>query len=182
MALPTLTGVGRLTADPELRFTGSGKAVADIRLAFNSRRLNPQTNQWEDGDVMYVRGSCWERLAENAAETLERGMEILVTGELRTESWEKDGQKHERTALLIRSIAPNLAFATAKVTKSTPGQNGGQGGAQRPAQGQQGRAQQSRPSQPPADDPWAVDAAQGYTKQPQGQQGRQGGYSDEPPF
>lgn len=182
MALPTLTGVGRLTNDPELRFTPSSKAVASIPLAFNSRRLNQQTQQWEDGDVLYVRGTAWERLAENAAETLEKGMEVIVTGELRTESWEKDGQKHERTALLIRSIAPSLAFATAKVTKVTSGQNGGQQGAQRPAQGQQGRPQQSRPSQPPADDPWAVDAAQGYTSQPQGQQGRQGGYSDEPPF
>lgn len=177
MALPTMTGVGRLTNDPELRFTPSSKAVASIPLAFNSRRLNQQTQQWEDGDVLYVRGTAWERLAENAAETLEKGMEVIVTGELRTESWEKDGQKHERVALLIRSIAPNLAFATAQVTKVTSGQNG----AQRPAQGQQGRAQQSRPNQPPADDPWTVGAAQGYTSKPQGQQGRQG-YSDEPPF
>ncbi len=151
MALPTMTGVGRLTADPELRFTPSSKAVASIPLAFNSRRLNRQTQEWEDGDVLYVRGTAWERLAENAAETLERGMEVIVTGELRTESWEKDGQKHERTALLIRSIAPSLAFATAKVTKITSGQNGGQGGGQ-----PRGQAQQSRPTQPPADDPWAT--------------------------
>ncbi|MBK3597064.1 single-stranded DNA-binding protein, partial [Streptomyces sp. MBT51] len=156
MALPTLTGVGRLTADPELRFTQSSKAVASIPLAFNSRRLNQQTQQWEDGDVLYVRGTAWERLAENAAETLERGMEVMVTGELRTESWEKDGQKHERTALLIRSIAPSLAFATAQVSKVASGQNGPQQGARRPAQGQQGRPQQTRPAQPPADDPWAV--------------------------
>ncbi|MGW1661027.1 single-stranded DNA-binding protein [Streptomyces microflavus] len=168
MALPTMTGVGRLTADPDLRFTSASKAVASIPLAFNSRRLNQQTQQWEDGDVFYVRGTAWERLAENAAETLEKGMEVIVTGELRTESWEKDGQKHERTALLIRSIAPNLAFATANVTKVTSGQNGAQQGGQQRGRGQQGRAQQSRPSQPPADDPWAVDAAKGY--------------SDEPPF
>ncbi|MGW3847146.1 single-stranded DNA-binding protein [Streptomyces fagopyri] len=163
--LPTLTGVGRLTGDPELRFTQSSKAVASIPLAFNSRRKNPQTNEWEDGDVFYIRGTVWERLAENAAETLSKGMEVMVTGDLRTEKWEKDGQKHERSALLIRSIAPNLAFAIAKVSKDAASQQNGQSGAQRPPQGQ---AQRSRPSSPPADDPWAVDAAQGY--------------SDEPPF
>ncbi|MET7412481.1 single-stranded DNA-binding protein [Streptomyces rubiginosohelvolus] len=168
MALPTLTGVGRLTNDPELRFTSSSKAVASIPLAFNSRRLNRQTQEWEDGDVLYVRGTAWERLAENAAETLAKGMEVIVTGELRTESWEKDGQKHERTALLIRSIAPSLAFATAVVSKVTSGQNGGQGGGQARGQAQQGGPQQSRPTQPPADDPWAIDNAKGY--------------SDEPPF
>ncbi|WP_432111132.1 single-stranded DNA-binding protein [Streptomyces sp. YPW6] len=161
MALPTLTGIGRLTADPELRFTSASKAVASIPLAFNSRRLNRQTQEWEDGDVLYVRGTVWERLAENAAETLEKGMEVIVTGELRTESWEKDGQRHERTALLIRSIAPSLAFATAVVSKVTSGQNGGQGGGQA-----RGQAQQSRPTQPPADDPWAIDNAKGYSEPP----------------
>ncbi|CAM5365731.1 single-stranded DNA-binding protein [Streptomyces californicus] len=168
MALPTMTGVGRLTNDPELRFTPNGKAVASVPLAFNSRKLNRQTQEWEDGDVLYVRGSAWERLAENLVETLAKGMEVIVTGELRTESWEKDGQKHERTALLIRSIAPSLVFATAKVTKVTTGQNGGQGGGQARGQAQQRRPQQSRPTQPPADDPWAIDNARGH--------------SDEPPF
>lgn len=177
MSLPTLTGVGRLTADPELRFTQAGKAVASIPLAFNSRRLNQQTQQWEDGDTFFIRGTVWERLAENATETLSKGMEVIVTGELRTESWEKDGQKHERPALLIRSIAPNLAFAIAKVSKDAASQQNG-GGQQRPPQNQQhpqggqggqgGQTQRSRPSNPPQDDPWAVDAAKGY--------------SDEPPF
>ncbi|MEV8048926.1 single-stranded DNA-binding protein [Streptomyces bacillaris] len=162
MALPTLAGVGRLTADPELRFTPNGKAVASVPLAFNSRKLNRQTNEWEDGDVLYVRGSAWERLAENLVETLAKGMEVMVSGELRTESWEKDGQKHERTALLIRSIAPSLAFATAVVSKVTTGQNGAQGGGQPRGQAQQGRPQQSRPTQPPADDPWAT----GYNEPP----------------
>ncbi|MER8083808.1 single-stranded DNA-binding protein [Streptomyces sp. NPDC094048] len=168
MALPTLTGTGRLTADPELRFVQSGKAVASVPLAFNSRRLNPQTNQWEDADVMYVRGTAWERLAENIVETLAKGMEVNVTGELRTESWEKDGVKHERTALMIRSIGPSLAFATAQVTKAATGTNGAQTGSQPPGQAQQARPQQTRPAQPPADDPWAIDNAKGY--------------SDEPPF
>ncbi|GFH36596.1 single-stranded DNA-binding protein [Streptomyces pacificus] len=168
MSLPTITGVGRLTADPELRFTPSGKAVASVPLAFNSRRLNKQTNEWEDGDVFFIRGTVWERLAENVAETFAKGHEVIVTGEVRTESWEKDGQKHERPALLIRAIGPSLAFATAVVSKDAASQQGGQGGQQRRSGGQQGQAQRSRPQQPPADDPWAVDNAKGY--------------SDEPPF
>jgi single-strand DNA-binding protein len=168
MSLPTMTGVGRLTGDPELRFTQAGKAVASIPLAFNSRKLNPQTNQWEDGDTFFVRGTVWERLAENATETLSKGMEVMVSGELRTERWEKDGQKHERPALLIRSIAPNLAYAIATVSKDAAGQQNGQGGQRTPAQQRpQGQTQQ-RSGPPPQDDPWAVDAAKGY--------------SDEPPF
>ncbi|WP_216588554.1 single-stranded DNA-binding protein [Streptomyces brasiliscabiei] len=155
--LPTLTGVGRLTGDPELRFTQSQKAVASIPLAFNSRRLNQQTNQWEDGDTFFVRGTVWERLAENAAETLAKGMEVLVTGDLRTERWEKDGQKHERPALLIRSIAPNLAYAIATVSKDAASQQNAQGGGQRPPQNQQRpQGQQQNRQGPPQDDPWAT--------------------------
>ncbi|MGW5408982.1 single-stranded DNA-binding protein [Streptomyces spiralis] len=164
--LPTLTGVGRLTADPDLSFTQSSKAVASIPLAFNSRRRNPQTNEWEDGDVLYIRGTAWERLAENAAETLTRGMEVLVTGDLRTERWEKDGQKHERTALLIRSIAPNLAYAVANVSKDAAGQQNAQGGQRGTGQPQRGQTQRSRPTNPPQDDPWAVDQANGYSNEP----------------
>ncbi|MBL1108019.1 single-stranded DNA-binding protein [Streptomyces sp. 5-8] len=164
--LPTMTGVGRLTADPELRFTQSQKAVASVSLAFNSRRLNKQTNQWEDGDVFYIRGTAWERLAENVAETLAKGMEVIVTGEIRTECWEKDGVKHERPALLIRSIAPNLAYAVAQVSKDAASQQNGQHGGQHTARPQQGQAQRSRPSSPPQDDPWAVDQANGYSNEP----------------
>lgn len=154
MPLPSINGVARLTADPELRFTQGGKAVASISLAFNSRRQNPQTQQWEDGDTFYVRSTAWERLAENIAETLTKGMEVLVSGELRTESWEKDGQKNQRPALLIRSIGPNLAYATAQVTKATT-TGDGQRTQQRPQQAHQPRQQPQRP----ADDPWAVNPA-----------------------
>lgn len=152
MPLPTITGIARLVADPELRFTGNGKAVASIRLAFNSRRLNAQTQQWEDGDTFWVRGTAWEQMAENCAETLAKGMEVVVSGELKTQSWEKDGVKRDSTELAIRSIGPNLAYATAQVTKSTSGGNQGQQGgqqAQRPQQGQQ-RQQTAQ------DDPWAT--------------------------
>ncbi|KRV48798.1 hypothetical protein AQ490_23300 [Wenjunlia vitaminophila] len=114
--LPTLTGVARLVADPELRVTQSGTAVASIRLAFNSRRKNDR-GEWEDGDTLWVRGTCWRDLAEHAAETLAKGMEVVVVGELRTESWERDGQKQQAPALLIRAIGPNLAHATARVQR-----------------------------------------------------------------
>jgi single-strand DNA-binding protein len=166
LSLPTLTGVGRLTADPELRFTQSQKAVASIALAFNSRRLNKQTNQWEDGDTFFIRGTVWERLAENAAETLAKGMEVLITGDVRTESWEKDGVKHERPALLIRSIAPNLAYAVAQVSKDAQGQQNGQGGQRQTGRPPQNGQQQNRQGPPPADDPWAVDNANGYSNEP----------------
>jgi single-strand DNA-binding protein len=155
MSLPTLTGVGRLTADPELRITGSGKPMATLSLAFNSRRRN-ERGEWEDGDVFYVRAALWNQLAENACETLQKGMEVLVTGELRTERWEKDGQRHEMTKLLVRSIAPNLAFAIARVQKAT--RNDGSGPAQQhrqPAQ-QQSSSGWGAPASTPADDPWAV--------------------------
>lgn len=148
MPLPTITGVARLTADPELRFTSNGKAVTSIRLAFNSRRRD-ERGEWVDGDTFFVRGNCWEHLAENTVETLQKGMEVLVTGELRTERWEKDGQKHEMPSLLIRSIGPSLAYAVAKVAKSareTAPSRGPQGGQQRP--------QQAR--QQPQNDPWAT--------------------------
>lgn len=156
MSLPSMTGVGRLVDDPELRFTQSGKAVATVRLAFNSRRLNQQTNQWEDGDTFWVRGTLWEKLAENAAESLAKGMEVCITGDLRTEQWEKDGQKHSQPSLLIRSIGPNLAYATASVTKA---------GTQQQGQQQRSAPQQQRRQAPPQDDPWAT-----------------GPGSDEPPF
>ena len=164
--LPTLTGVGRLTSDPELRFTQAGKAVATIALAFNSRRLNQQTQQWEDGDTFFIRGTAWERLAENATETLSKGMEVLVTGDLRTERWEKDGQKHERPALLIRSIAPNLAYAVAQVSKDAASQQNGQGEQRQNTQQRPQGQQQTRQGPPPVDDPWAVDQANGYSNEP----------------
>ncbi|MFI8254115.1 single-stranded DNA-binding protein [Streptomyces filamentosus] len=156
MPLPTITGTARIVADPELRFTQSGKAACSVRLAFNSRRLNKQTNEWEDGDTFWVRGTAWDRLAEHVAESLAKGMEVVVAGELRTESWEKDGQKQQSPALLIRSIGPSLAFATASVTKA-----GASSGGQAPA------GQRPAPVRPqPQDDPWATGPAA----------------SDEPPF
>ncbi|WP_224275786.1 single-stranded DNA-binding protein [Streptomyces sp. LS1784] len=157
MPLPTMTGVGRVVADPELRFTPNGAAVTRVRLVFQNRRLNQQTQQWEDGDTLWIDGTAWNQLAEHVAETLTQGMEVLVTGEPRTESWEKDGQKHSRVSLTIRSIGPSLAFATAKVQKAQRDsqQGGNQGNRQQSAQ----RPQQAH--QQPQNDPWASDTGHG---------------------
>lgn len=134
-----MSGVGRLTGDPELRFTGSGMAVATVNLAFNSRRKNQQTGEWEDGDVFFVRATAFKQLAENVAETLTRGMEVQVTGRLKTEQWndKHTGDKRTATSLLLDAIGPNLAYATARVNKVSRDGGGGR----------------SR-SSGPVDDPW----------------------------
>lgn len=145
--LPTISGVGRLTQDPELRYAGSGVAVCTLNLAFNSRKLNRQTNEWEDGDVFFVRATAFKQLAENAAESLVRGMEVHVSGRLKTEQWEdkNGGGKRSATALLLDSIGPNLAGATAAVTKAGRSNPDGGGGA---AHGSSG-------SKSAGADPWA---------------------------
>jgi single-strand DNA-binding protein len=158
MPLPSISGIARLVDDPELRFTSSGAPVANLRLVFNNRRLNQQTQQWEDGDTFWVRAVAWKNLAENVAETLTKGMEVTVVGDLKTESWEKDGQKHSQPSLTIRYIGPSLAFSVATVSKAPSTQ---QGGGQQQASGQraQQRPQAARPqAQPPTDDPWATGA------------------------
>jgi single-strand DNA-binding protein len=156
MSLPNLSGVGRLTQDPEIRFSSSGVAVCTVNLAFNSRRKNPQTNEWEDGEVFYVRGTLFKQLAENAVETLVKGMEVNVSGRLKTEQWQdkNTGDKRSAAALIIESIGPNLAYATAKVQKL--GRDGGS-------------SQQPRSAMP--GDPWASVPA-----------GQQSEMADEAPF
>lgn len=126
MALPTLQGIGRCTADPELRFTPSGTAVCSMQLAFNSRRKNPQTGEWEDGDVLFIRGTLFRQEAENAAETYARGMEVVVTGRVKLDQWEdrETGQKRSAPSLLIDSIGPSTKYATAKVNKVDRGRGG----------------------------------------------------------
>ena len=126
MALPSFTGVGRLTEDPQLRFSSAGIAVASISLAFNARRFDKDRQEWVDGDVCFIRGTAYRGLAENAAETLTRGMEVVVSGRLKTEQWEdRDGEKRSRVALIVESIGPNLAWATAKVARVDRSHAGG---------------------------------------------------------
>lgn len=119
MSLPTLTGIARLTGDPELRFTGSGMALCSMQLAFNSKRQNKDTGQWEDGDVLFLKATAFKDLAEHVAESLTRGAEVVVTGRVKTEQWEtRAGEKRSATALLLDSIGPSLRWATAKVNKA----------------------------------------------------------------
>ena len=118
MSLPTLTGVGRLVDDPELRFTPAGKAVAKVRIAFSDRRKNPQTNEWEDGDKCFLDATVWEQEAENLAESLTRGCEVLVSGRLKQRSYEtREGEKRTVYELVFASIAPTLKYATATIKK-----------------------------------------------------------------
>lgn len=121
MALPILSGTARLTADPELRFGPSGTAVAKLNLAFNSRRKNQQTGEWEDGDVLFVGGTLFADQAEAAAEHLLRGAEVAVSGRLKTRQWEtKEGEKRSTVELLIDSIGPTVRGLSKKSDRAKP--------------------------------------------------------------
>lgn len=104
MPLPTITATGRLGDDVELRFTPSGKAVATFSLACNDRRKN-QTGQWEDGDTVWYRVTCWDRLAENAADQLTKGIKVTVTGRHRLREYEKDGQRRHSNEITAETVA-----------------------------------------------------------------------------
>lgn len=120
MSLPSVTVVGTLTADPELRFTNSGKAVAAVNIATNSRRKNPDTGQYEDGDATFLRGNIWGKYAENVAESLTKGTKVIATGQLKQRSWEKDGQKRTVMELEVEDIGPTLRFTSAALTGDKP--------------------------------------------------------------
>ena len=146
-----LTLVGNLTADPELRFTPAGAAVANFTVASTPRSFNKQTSEWVDGETLFMRCSVWREAAENVSESLVRGSRVIVTGRLKSRSWDdKDGSRRTVMELEVDEIGPSLRYATAKVTKAQRG--GGNGG--------QGNGGQSRPAATgaPADDPWATAA------------------------
>lgn len=118
--------VGNLTDDPELRFTPQGAAVANFRIAVNKRFKDAQTGEWKDGETSYFRINCWRQLAENVAESLTRGMRVVVSGSLKMRSWEtQEGEKRTVVEIEADDIGPSLRFATAKVEKVARG-----GGAQ----------------------------------------------------
>ena len=150
-----ITVVGNLTADPELRFTPSGAAVANFTVASTPRTFDRASNEWKDGDALFMRCSIWRQAAENVAESLTRGARVVVTGRLKQRSYEtKEGEKRTVVELEVDEIGPSLRYATAKVNKTSRG--GGFGGS-----GSSG----------PSDDPWSTPAASGG-----------GDFSDEPPF
>jgi single-strand DNA-binding protein len=124
-----ITVTGNLTDDPELRFTPSGAAVANFTVASTPRTLDRQTNEWKDGDALFLRCSIWRQAAENVAESLTRGMRVIVSGRLRQRSYEtKEGEKRTVVELDVEEIGPSLKYATAKVAKANRASNSGGGG------------------------------------------------------
>ena len=123
----TITIVGNLTNDPELRFTPSGAAVANFTVASTPRAFDRQSNEWKDGETLFMRCSVWREAAENVAESLQRGMRVLVSGRLKSRSYEtKEGEKRTVVELEVDEVGPSLRYATAKVNRTSRG--GGAGG------------------------------------------------------
>ena len=120
---PIITIVGNLTGDPELRYVASGTPVASFAVASTPRSLNKQTNQWEDGEAMFVRCSVWREYGENVAETLTKGMRVVVTGRLTVRSYEYNGEKRQSIEMQVDEVGPSLRYARAQVQKVSRGQN-----------------------------------------------------------
>ena len=133
-----ITLVGNLTADPELRFTPSGAAVANLTVASTPRTFDRQSNEWRDGDAMFLNCAVWRQAAENVAESLQKGMRVIVQGRLKSRSYEtREGEKRTVFEVDVDEIGPALRYATAKVTRTTGGGGGGggQGGGGRSSSG-----------------------------------------------
>src|SRR5258708_2099075 len=124
-----ITVVGNLTDDPELRFTPSGAAVASFTVASTPRTFDKNSNEWKDGDALFLRCSIWRQAAENVAESLTKGMRVVVQGRLRQRSYEtREGENRTVVELDVEEVGPSLKYATAKVTKAARGGGGGGGG------------------------------------------------------
>jgi single-strand DNA-binding protein len=163
-----ITVVGNLTSDPELRYTQNGLAVANFTIASTPRSFDRASNDWKDGDALFLRASVWREFAEHVAGSLTKGSRVIATGRLKQRSYEtKEGEKRTSIELEVDEIGPSLRYATAQVTRTSSSREGGGG-----APG--GRA----PSQV-ADEPWAAsapDAAGGDVWN------TPGNYNDETPF
>ena len=183
-----ITVVGNLTDDPELRFTPSGAAVANFTVASTPRTFDKQSNEWQDGEAMFLRCSIWRQAAENVAESLQRGMRVVVQGRLKARTYEtREGEKRTVFELEVEEIGPSLKFATAKVNRVSRqgGGGGGGGGGYSGGGAPSGGGNQA----PRADDPWATPAPAGGGNSggaaggdPWGAPGVGGGSNDEPPF
>lgn len=149
-----ITVVGNLVDDPELRFTPSGAAVANFRIASTPRTFDRQSNEWKDGDALFLSCSVWRQAAENVAESLVKGMRVVIQGRLKSRQYEtREGEKRTVFEIEVDEVGPSLKYATAKVTR-TQRSGAGFGGGQ---QGGQGGGQSSGA---PAEDPWATQPAQ----------------------
>ena len=156
-----ITIIGNLTADPELRFTPSGAAVANFTVASTPRQFDRQSNEWKDGETLFMRCSVWRDAAENVAESCQRGMRVIVSGRLKSRSYEtKEGEKRTVVEMDVDEIGPSLRSATAKVNKTQRrGGSGGFGG----GQGNQGGGWSGGGGAGggQAEDPWATGGAGG---------------------
>ncbi|MBI4901000.1 MAG: single-stranded DNA-binding protein [Actinobacteria bacterium] len=171
-----ITLIGNLTADPELRFTPSGHAVAKFTVASTPRTFDRQTSEWRDGDTMFLNCEVWRQYAENVTESLQKGMRVIVSGRLKSRSYEtSSGEKRTVFEVEVDEVGPALRSATAKVTRTSGGGQGGGGGSWQGSSGNRSSSnegggwgaqstQQSTQARQPENDPWA--SAQ----------------SDEPPF
>jgi single-strand DNA-binding protein len=168
---PIITVVGNLTADPELKYVGSGTPVASFTVASTPRTLNRSTNEWEDGEAMFIRCSVWREYAENVTESLSKGMRVVVTGKLQIRNYQRqDGSQGTSIEMQVDEVGPSLRYATAQVTRTSGGGNGGNRGGYNQGGGQQGRASYDAPAGGSQYDPWG--------------QAPQGGssFDDNPPF
>src|SRR6187431_3652515 len=173
-----ITVVGNLTGDPELRFIQSGAAVVNFTVASTPRTFDRQSNEWKDGETLFMRCSLWREAAENVAESLTKGTRVIVTGRLVSRSWETNGEKRTVTEMQVDEVGPSLRYATAKVTRTQRsgggggGFGGGGGGGFNNGGGGGGFGGSGGGGGNTQDDPWATPAG--------GAGGA--GYSDEPPF
>jgi single-strand DNA-binding protein len=160
-----ITVVGNLTADPELRFTPSGAAVASFTIASTPRTFDRNANEWKDGEALFLRCSIWRQAAENVAESLQRGMRVIASGRLKQRSYEtREGEKRTVIELEVDEIGPSLKYASAKVNRtqrSSTGGGFGSSGSSGPSGSTDGAT---------ADDPWSSAPPTG------------GGFAEEPPF
>src|ERR1700761_7197884 len=157
-----ITVVGNLTADPELRFTPSGAAVASFTIASTPRTFDRNSNEWKDGEALFLRCSIWRQAAENVAESLQRGMRVVAQGRLKQRSYEtREGEKRTVIELEVDEVGPSLRYATAKVNRTQRGSSSGGFG----SGGQGGAATEGGSGDDPGNPPPPA-----------------GGFSDEPPF
>ena len=156
-----ITVIGNLTGDPELKFIQSGAAVVNFTVASTPRTFDRQSNEWKDGDTLFMRCSLWREAAENVAESLTKGMRVVVVGRLVSRSWEANGEKRTVMELQVDEVGPSLRYSTAKVTRTQRGGSGGGGG----FSGGGGGGYASAPAGGADNDPWASAPS-----------------SDEPPF
>jgi single-strand DNA-binding protein len=182
-----ITIIGNLTNDPELRFTPSGAAVANFTVASTPRTFDRQSNEWKDGETLFMRCSVWRDAAENVAESLQRGSRVLVSGRLRSRSYEtKEGEKRTVVEMEVDEVGPSLRYATAKVNKTSRGGGGGFGGGGGGYGGGNAGGGFGGSQAPAAEDPWATGPSGGNAGGGgyggSGGGGGYGGSQEEPPF